>query len=530
MSEPADSPKIFKPTSTAAGGKIMIASQMLSRVLGIIRELIMNWKFGQNAFTDAYRIAFQIPDLLFFLVAGGALSSAFIPVFSEYLHTDREEEAWKVFSSVVTIMSVIVLSFIILAYVFAVPLAQMLAPGKQEDLIPLIAHMSRILLPAQFAFFVGGLLMGTLYARSVMAVPGLSPNIYNMGIIFGALVLSSFFFPGVIGMTWGALIGAILGSFVVPLFAVRKFGAKFRISFDTKHPGVRKVFRLMAPVVFGLSLPSVFPMIMQYFATYYAEGTNSAYANANQMMQAPLGVFGQALALAAFPALSKYFAQNDWDRFQDQLMKTLRQVLYFSVPVALLMIVGAQPIIEVLFQSGKFRAEDTERTAACLTMFAVGIPAWCLQPVLMRAFFSVQKTLTPVIIGTITTVVFLGVCAAIRSMGLPYTFLPLAGSIVAYGFVGALLVATNKIGQGIDIGAILSCLLKATVASLLPAGLFWGVSQIGMGHPHVGMKVLLLAALLILTCIYGWLYYFTTVKLGMPEAAYVRRATQKKQA
>jgi putative peptidoglycan lipid II flippase len=527
MSEPDSSPKIFKPTSTATGGKIMIASQLLSRVLGIIRELIMNWKFGQNAFTDAYRIAFQIPDLLFFLVAGGALSSAFIPVFSEYLHTDREEEAWKVFSSVVTIMSVVVLCFIALAWVFAVPLAQMLAPGKQDDLIPLIAYMSRVLLPAQFAFFVGGLLMGTLYARSVMAVPGLSPNIYNLGIIFGAVVLSSFFAPGVVGMVWGALFGAIIGSFVVPLFAVRKFGAKFRPSFDTKHPGVRKVFRLMAPVVFGLSLPSVFPMIMQYFATYYPDGTNSAYANANQLMQAPLGIFGQALALAAFPALSKFFAQNDWERFQDQLMKTLTQVLYFSIPVAALLIVGAQPIIEVLFQSGKFKAEDTERTAACLTAFAIGVPAWCLQPVLMRAFFSVQKTLTPVIIGTITTLVFIGVCLGIRSLDLPYTYLPLAGSVVAYGFVGALLLAVKRIGNGLDIRTILVCFGKAAVASILPAALFWGVSQVGMSHPHVGLKLLLFVALLILVCLFGWLYYFTTVKLGMPEASYAKRGAKK---
>ncbi|MFI5387483.1 MAG: lipid II flippase MurJ, partial [Fimbriimonadales bacterium] len=156
----------------------MVGSLLLSRVLGIVRDTVMASSFGRNAMTDAYRQAFAIPDLLFFLIAGGALSSAFIPVFSEYLHTEREEDAWKTFSAVTTVMSLIVLAFIVFAWIFAVPLTHLIAPGTPDAMRPLIAEMTRIVLPAQFAFFIGGLMFGTLYARQRFAVPGLGPNIY----------------------------------------------------------------------------------------------------------------------------------------------------------------------------------------------------------------------------------------------------------------------------------------------------------------------------------------------------------------
>ncbi|MCH8980220.1 MAG: murein biosynthesis integral membrane protein MurJ, partial [Armatimonadetes bacterium] len=172
----ADAPK---SPNVAKAGLIMVASLFLSRVLGLVRDMVISARFGQDGLTDAYYASFQVPDILFYLIAGGALSSAFIPVFTEYLHTDREEEAWHIFSVVITVMSVVVGAFIAFAWVYAEPLVGLMAPGLPADSIPVAAQMSRILVPAQYAFFIGGVMLGTLYARQVFSVPGLAPNVYN---------------------------------------------------------------------------------------------------------------------------------------------------------------------------------------------------------------------------------------------------------------------------------------------------------------------------------------------------------------
>lgn len=511
--------------NVAKASAIMVASLLLSRVLGIVREIIISWKFGQDSYTDAYRLAFVIPDILFFLIAGGALSSAFIPVFSEYFHTDRKKDAWQIFGSVATIMSVIVLVFVAFAWIFAVPLAHWVCGDKPIEQIELVAQMSRIMVPAQFAFLVGGLMIGTLYARQVFTVPGLSPNIYNLGIIAGALVISSLVAVPITGLAWGALFGALLGSLVFPIFMMRRLGSEFRPSLDLKHEGVRKVFRLMGPVIFGLSLPGVFPTMMRMFGARFGTNYVSAMENANQLMQAPLGVFGQSLALAAFPALSQFFAQGEMNLFRDQLTRSLKTVLYLSIPVSILFIVSPMPIVQLLFQHGKFTAEDSHRTAQALGVFAVGICAWCMQPLLMRAFFSVQKAVLPVILGTITSAVFISLCYAALSSGQSYLALPAANSISAFLLVGMLLVAVQRSIGALEVKGILSTMGKAVGASLLASVVLWLGSQFIADRTLAFPVLLAVVGLGVLA--YGWAYYFLTRWLKMPESDLISRAIGK---
>jgi len=512
----------------------MAASIFLSRVLGIVREIVITRIFGQNILTDAYIAAFSIPDLLFYLIAGGALSSAFIPVFSEYLHTDREEEAWHIFSSVATIMSIIVVSFIALAMIFTPQLIQITAPqtdpAKAAELYPMAIYMARIVLPAQFAFFIGGILFGTLYAKQVFTVPGLGPNIYNIGIILGALILSHFLLIPVAGMSWGATIGAFAGNIIIPLFAMRKIGLRFKPSLDYKHPGVKKVFKLMAPVVFGLSLPGVFALFLRAFASWgYGEesGYISAFYLANILMQAPLGVFGQSLALAAFPALSQFYAQKRMDMFNDQLVKTLRSVIYLTVPVSLILLVSASDIIRVIFQHNEFTAADTARTAPLLAAFAIGVPFWCLQPVLMRAFFAIQNTLRPIILGTLATVIFLAISFAVVLTKQSPFVLALGGSIAAIVLVLFLLLAVKKEFEGIVLTPLLKTAFHSTIAAIPAALVFWGIFQLtdklGLGD---NMYINLAVALFFGICAM-WIYYFISKALKMPESAYLDRVTKK---
>jgi putative peptidoglycan lipid II flippase len=511
--------------NVAKAGGIMVASLLLSRVLGMVRDSIVAGKFGADINTDAYRLAFQLPDMLFFLISGGALSSAFIPVFSEYWHTDRKSEAWKVFSSVLTIVFLALSVVMLLVGIFALPLYEhILAPNKTAEIYPLIARMSRILLPAQFAFFLGGLMMGTLYARNVFSVPGLGPNIYNLGIIFGALVISQFVDPGVVGMCWGAAIGAVLGNVVVPFLVIKKMGFEFKPSLDTSHEGTRKVFKLMLPVILGLSLPSVFSMIMQAFASGYKDGTNTVLDSSNKLMQVPLGIFGQSLAIAVFPVLTQFYVAKNMPKFREQLTKTMRTVLYLSIPASVILGVLAPQIVGVLLLHGKFTVQNARDTADCLRLFSFGIWAWCLHPILMRAFYSIQDTKTPVIIGTGTTVFFVGLLLLLRLTPLGYKALPLAGSIAPIAMVLVMaMVLAPRIG-GLDIRPITQTLWKCfmgTAPVLIICGIvaFSPIAANIEGHKMTTIWVTLAASFVSM-----WGYYFATKNLQMPETEYIDRA------
>lgn len=504
-----------------------MASLFLSRILGIVRDSIMAAKFGIDAHTDAYRLAFQVPDLIFFLVAGGALSSAFIPVFSEYLHTDREEEAWKIFGTVVTIMSLALFLFIGAAYVFAEPLSHLVAPGKSEELIPLIARMSRILLPAQFAFFIGGLMFGTLYSRHRFVAPGLAPNVYNLGIIVGALVISQFVSPGIVGMAWGALIGAVIGNLLIPAAVMANVGSRFRLSLDYKHPGVRKVFKLMLPVVLGLSLPGVYGLIMQGFGSFYPNGINTALDLANKLMQAPLGVFGQSLALAVFPALSQFFAQKTMDRYRSQLTRTLCTVVFLTLPVTMLMIVLAPDIANVAFHYGKGQEGGIGNVADALRMFAIGVSAWCLHPVLMRAYFAMQVTVKPIVLGTITTAIFLALAFTLRTTPLGYLALPLASSISAIVLAALLIYGLANSEGHVDVPKLLSVIGRCSTAALISGGFVWIAARWIPDGTGLGRNVSAAIRILGPGIIGAWAYYFIARALKISETEYLDRAFAK---
>lgn len=484
-------------------------------------------KFGQTGLTDAYVLAFQIPDLLFFLVAGGALSSAFIPVFSEYLHTDRERHAWKIFSVVTTVMSLLIGACIAAAWVFAEPLTLAVAPGKPHDVMPLIAGMSRIILPAQFAFFIGGLMFGVLYARQKFAVPALGPNVYNLGIIFGAIVLSQVVEPGIVGMAWGALVGALIGNILIPLLALKGIGAEFRPSLDVRTEGVGKVFRLMLPVVLGLSLPGVYAMIMRAFGSFYPDGINTALNNANQLMQAPLGIFGQAFAIAAFPALAQFYAQQKMDLFRAQLEKTLRTVIYIGIPISVFLAVLSPQVVFVLLRYGKFTDENAHAVAESLRMFSFGIAAWCMHPVLMRGFFATQNSLKPVLLGTLTTGIFVGLCYLLQPTSLGYLALPLASSISAVFLALTLLSAVARHTGGLRLKGIGLTALKSLLAALICGG----VAAVALSYmpSQTGISGNLFALLQVFGFGVGgaWAYYGLTRALRMPETQYLDRAFRR---
>ena len=250
---------------------------------------------------------------------------------------------------------------------------------------------------------------------------------------------------------------------------------------------------------------------------------------ANKLMQAPLGIFGQSLAIAVFPALTQFYALKQMDRYRNQLASTMRTVIYLTIPVTVLMFVMAPQIIGAIYEQGRFTADDTAVTAECLRYFAVGITAWCLHPVLMRGFFAIQNTVTPIILGTLTTGVFIALIYALRGM-MEYRALPTAGSLSAIALVIVLsMFVAPRIG-GLDLRSLLVTLVKSLLSSLWIAALAASVAYTPLAVQISGNKVATIGAVLGVFLVGAWLYYFTTKVLGMKEADYIKNAMDRRRA
>ncbi len=285
----------------------------------------------------------------------------------------------------------------------------------------------------------------------------------------------------------------------------------------------------MAPVVFGLSLPGVFALFLKSLSSFFGgDGLATAFTNANQLMQAPLGIFGQSLALAAFPAMAQFVAQKRMDAYREQLVKTLRTVIFLSIPIALFLLFSSHDIVKAIFERKAFTAEDTARTAPLLSAFAIGVPFWCLQPVLMRAFFALQNTIRPVVLGTITTAVFLTLSFLAIQLKLPAFSLAGAGSISAIVLVTLMVVSIKNEVPDLDFTSLFPTAFKSFLAGLASAAIFAGafavLGPLGLGeNQYVNLIVLVFFGI-----IAAWVYYFAAKALKMPETAYLDRALKKK--
>jgi putative peptidoglycan lipid II flippase len=501
----------------------------------MLRDTAMLAAFGVSIQTDAYRLAITIPDTLFMLVAGGGLSSAFIPVFSELLHTKREREAWKLFSVVITVCSLAVTALIAVAWFLAPWIAYLMTRNKTNKagenisalLHPHVVEMGRILLPAQFAFLIGSVLLGTLYSRRQFLAPGLAPNVYNVGIIAGAIV-GGMTPLGIAGMPWGGLIGAMIGNLLLPALFMARGGSHFRPSLDLKAEGVKKFFKLLAPVIFGFSLPSVVQLITNFYAANYSEGINTVLGLGNTLMQAPSGIFGQSLALAAFPVLAQFFANQRMDLYRDQITRTLRTVIYLGLPASALMFALAPEIVHLLYAYGKASADtDLGQVALALRTYSFSVFAWCLQPVLMRGFFSIHKTFVPVALSTGLTALFIILCELSVRAHLPYLALAWFTNVCAILLVIVLYIGLEKAVGALDRKGLLATLLKSLAGSVAMGAAAYGAAfvarQVGASNHRLGEFAIFLV---VATCA-AWIYYFVTRSLKMPETDYFDRALAK---
>jgi putative peptidoglycan lipid II flippase len=372
---------------------------VLSRVLGLLREVIVGAQFGTTAEYDAYLAAFRIPDLLFQLVAGGALASAFIPTFSTYWVKSERQEAWLLFSRVLNLITLLLVVLAALAALVAEPLVrQVLAPGFTPAQDALTASLMRWMLISTVVFGASGLIMGALNATQHFAAPAAAPVVYNLAIIGGALFLAPTM--GVYGLAVGVVVGA-LGHLLVQLPSLVRQGVHYRFTVSFVDPGVREVARLMGPRVLGLLFVQLQFVINTILASRLAPGSLSALNYAWLIMLLPQGVIAQSLATTVFPTLSAQIAAGQREAFRRTFNQMLRVVLFLSIPAALLMLPLREAIVSDLLQRGQFDAESTGLVAFALQFYLIGLVAHSALEIVVRAFYAVHDTMTPVTVGVV---------------------------------------------------------------------------------------------------------------------------------
>lgn len=402
---------------------------LISRLLGFLRDRAAAEVFGRSVATDAFRIAFNIPDLMYFLLVGGAIGAAFIPVFSEYLATNREREGWEMASTFINGTIVLLMAATILGMIFTPALTPLVAAEFHGEDRELLIQLMRLMFPAVFFTALAGLQMGILNSYREFRAPLIGPIIYNLGIIFGAYYLGPRI--GIQGMAVGTVLGAIANfAFQVP-FVLRR-NAGYRLGFDLSHPDVGRLVHLMIPAVVAFSIFQVNLIIGSNLASGLVEGSVTALNLANRLMQLPLGVFAMGMSTVLFPTLARQAARQEVHEFVQTFSRGVRLVFFLTIPSSVGLMVLGVSIVRLLFEAGAFGPDDTVATAAALSFYSVGLVSQSGIQILTRVFYSLQDTTKPVIVGLLTIVLNTGLSLIfLKVTNLGHAGLALAFSITS---------------------------------------------------------------------------------------------------
>ena len=406
----------------ARAASLVIVLFFFSRVTGLAREMIIGARFGTTAEYDAYLAAFRVPDMIFYLVAGGALGSAFIPVFTGCLTRRQLTGAWRLFSAVSNLVVIIMTAVAAVAALLAPWLVRtVLAPGFAPWQQALTAELMRWMLIGTVIFGVSGIIMGVLNSFQHFLLPALAPILYNLSIIFAAWFLAPMY--GVYGLAIGVIVGAGL-HLDIQLFGLWRYKARYYRTLGLRNPNVREVGRLMAPRVLGLAVVQINFWINTLLASTLVSGSLSALNYAWLLMLLPQGIIAQGVATAAFPTFAALEARGQRNELRRVFGSTLRGVLFLAIPAAVGLLVWRVPLIRLLLERGEFTTRSTALTAAALAFYSIGLIGHSAIEILARGYYALHDTRTPVVVG-------------IASDGAQYPAQPLAARAVSIGGPGA---------------------------------------------------------------------------------------------
>ncbi len=480
-----------------AAGTVMLAF-LLSNIVGLVRQVLVSQAFGTSAAMDAFNAASRLPDLLFNLVAGGSLGSAFIPVLTELLVQERRADAWRLASALANLVVAVLAAVSLLAAWAAEPIvAHLLAPGFPPPQQALTVDLLRILLLTPAIFGLSGLSMGVLHSHRRFLWPALAPTMYWLGMIFGVLVLAPRW--GIYGLAWGAVLGALAHWGVQAPGLWRLPARRYWLTWGWDMPEVRRVFRLMVPRWLGVAVVQLNFWINVVLASSMPEGSLTAIQVAWAVMTMPQVVIAQAIAIAALPTFSAQAARGERASLRASLAFTLRGVLFLALPAAVGLIVLREPVVAVLFQRGAFDAHSTRLVAWALLWYTLGLVAHSLVEILSRAFYALQDTRTPVAVGAGAMSLNLGLsfafAALFRAWGwMPHGGLALANTVATSIEAVLLMVLIRRRLRGFPWRAVGDGLLRSGLAAgLMGVGVaaFW--ARFGGPGPRWGPTLAALA-------------------------------------
>jgi putative peptidoglycan lipid II flippase len=496
---PANGVAVAEAREGVARSTTLVSSAtFVSRLFGLFREQVFAYLFGAGFATDAFVAAFRIPNLLRDLFAEGALSAAFVPVFTDYLVNKNKKEAFRLGNLVLNGLLVIVGAVVVVGVLVTPLIVDVIAPGF--DKIPgktgLTAHMARIMFPFLLLVSLAAVAMGMLNSLRHFGVPAFAPVLFNLGMILAGFFVCPFFHPPVIGMAIGVLLGG-LGQWAFQIPSLRKEGYRYQPILAFTDPGVRRIIALMTPAVIGLASTQINIFVNTVIASFLRQGSLSYLLFSYRLMYFPLGVFGVAVATVTLPVVSTYAAKKDIPNVLSTCSSSLKLVFFLTLPSIFFLSVAAKPIISVLYQHGAFKYPDTVFTSQALLFYCIGLFAYASVRVVAPIFYAMGDTKTPVKISVLAVVVNIGLnLAFMKPLG--FRGLALATSLSAMVNMFILVTALRRrIGplDLRDLGASFARLLGCSAfmgAALYAVQLGWRIDLSASRLPQKSLYLLVL--------------------------------------
>jgi putative peptidoglycan lipid II flippase len=441
--------RFFRPShqhSVFSGTLLFMATVMLSRVIGYVREAYIAFAFGAGPQTDAYVAAFTLPDWLNYIVAGGAASITFISIYTRFLAEKRDADAQKTFSVVITVMTAVMIVGTIITEIFTPQFVRWMFRGFSPEQVDLTVQLTRILLPAQIFFYVGGVVSAVLLSHRLFLLPAFGPLLYNLLIILGGVIGGRHL--GIASLAYGALAGAVAGPFLASVIGAARIGTGYRLSFDVTNPAFREWVKLSIPLMLGVSLVTADDWILRHYASS-GVGDIARLNYAKRLFAVPIAVLGQATGQASLPFFARLFNEKRLKEFADTVNDSVYRVSAVSLLAAGWMMAAAFPLIDLVYRRGRFLVSDTQTTAVYFFWFSLSLALWSAQGLYARAFYAAGDTLTPMAAVTVITAASLPV----------YSLL-----FHRYGVVG--LAYASDIGIGVNLLALAFLLHHRKLVSL----------------------------------------------------------------